>query len=182
MEMTSNCPLCDYPINPTDVSILCQHCGNVNEHHNVMFQCESCHTDLEKVVCPNCNREFTGMLLLGSYKFKLKGIEPFNIPPVDNQDAAYFLRKITGEEEFDFRWDKKPKAMMIYELNYSPSNLSFAKGMLLSVSIDLWEHLLESGEFNSMEDYLKKYVIGSISIEYDGQNSPIQVNAKPIQL
>jgi hypothetical protein len=181
MDTTSNCPLCNYPIDPTDISVTCNHCGNVNEHHNVMFQCGFCQTDLEKVVCPNCHKEFTGMLLLGSYTYKLKGIEPFNIPPVDNNDAALFLRKITGEEEFDFRWDKKPKSMMIYELIYSPSGQSSAKGMLLSVSIDLWEHLLGSGEFSTLEGYLKKYVIGSISIVYDN-SSPISVNAKPLQL
>ncbi|MFA6377627.1 MAG: hypothetical protein WCW63_03270 [Acholeplasmataceae bacterium] len=71
--------------------------------------------------------------------------------------------------------------MMIYELNYSPSGQSSAKGMLLSVSIDLWKHLLESGEFNTMEQYLKKYVIGSISVEYEN-SSPIKVNAQPLQL
>lgn len=182
MELTGNCPFCNHPIDPTNVSVLCTQCGQINEHHNIIFNCDFCHTDIDKMACPNCKKEFTGILLIGSYKYKTKFIEPFNIPPVDNFEAANFLKKITGDEEFDFIWDEPPKAMMVYELKYAYPEYSYAHGMLLSISIDLWEHLLSSGEFSTMEPYLKKYVIGSITIEYGGNLPTTRIKAKPLKL
>lgn len=182
MELKGNCPLCNHPINPLDISILCKHCGKTNEHHNVIFNCDFCQGDLDKMACPNCKKEFTSMLLLGSYKYKTKHIEPFNIHPVDNINATNFFKNLTGEEEFDFAWDEKPKSMMFYKLKYDYPEYSIAHGMLLSISIDLWEHLLNSGKFSTMEQYLKKYVIGSITIEYGGTIPSIRIKAKPLKL
>ncbi len=182
MELQGNCPLCNHPIDILDTTIVCKHCGKTNEHHNIMFNCDYCQKDLEKMTCPKCKKEFSVTLLIGSYTYKIKNIEPFNIPPVDNIEAARFLKKMTGVEEFDFKWDEKPKSMMIYELNYAYPEYSIAYGMLLSISIDLWEHLLNSGEFSTMEQYLKRYVIGSITIEYGGNISSILIKAKPLKL
>lgn len=182
MKNSGNCPLCKYNIDPTNVSIKCEKCGYLNEHHNVMFNCDNCYTDLDKMICPRCNKEFTGMLLLGGYKYKMKVLEPFNIPPVDNHKAASFLGKITGEEEFDFVWDEKPKAMMIYKLEYVYPHFSFAEGKLFSISFDTWQHILNSGEFNTVESFEKKYVIGKITIAYGGHLPNIQIKAEPLKL
>ena len=182
IKLGAPCPLCGFRLNPDNLTIRCKKCGHINEHHDIMFNCDNCHSDLDKVECPSCHKEFTGMLLLGSYTYKIDKIEPFNIPPVDNNDAALFMKHITGDEDFSFTWDEKPKAMMIYELKYSYPKQSYLHGLLLSVSIDLWEHELGSGRHTTIEPYLKQYVIGLITIEIGGDIHGVKISAKPLKL
>jgi|GEM_PF-6579567 len=182
IKVGAPCPLCGFRLNPDDLTIRCKKCGHTNEHHDVMFNCDNCHAELDKVECPNCHNEFTGMLLLGNYTYKVGQIEPFNIPPVDNNDAALFMKHLSGDEDFSFTWDEKPKAMMIYELKYSYPKQSYLHGWLLSVSIDLWEHELNIGRHSTMEPYLKEFVIGTITIKFDGDSSRINISAKPLKL
>jgi hypothetical protein len=32
----------------------------------------------------------------------LRDVEPFNVPPVDNQEAAQLMRRLTGGETFEW--------------------------------------------------------------------------------
>lgn len=66
----------------------------------------------------------------------LRELEPFNIPPVNNQEAALFTRKLTGNESFEFDGVSRPKAFLIHSLKYNYPRHSFAHGWLMSVNID----------------------------------------------
>ena len=71
----------------------------------------------------------------------LREIEPFNIPPVDNDEAASFMRRLTGNETFEWFGDRRPRAMMIYSLKYAYPSHSFGHGWLLPISVDGFERV-----------------------------------------
>lgn len=112
----------------------------------------------------------------------LKEIEPFNIPPVDNNQAGMFMRHLTGNEEFEYESDKKPLSMLLYEINYKHPALSTARAYLLGIDIDTFEDICNSDQYETMDPILKKYVIGIIRIEIGGDLSSPRVYGKEFDL
>lgn len=98
----------------------------------------------------------------------LAEIEPFNIPPVDNNSAALFMKYLQGHEAFEFTGIKKPKSLMIYSLKYAYPRHSFTDGYLLSISIDEFTSKAQSGMYPTTEGLLKGNVVGRLHIEYGG--------------
>ena len=100
---------------------------------------------------------------------RLRELELINIPTVDNQEAAMFTKRITGNESFEFDGKVKPKLIMLHSLKYNYPNHSFATGWLLSLDYDALMNL--NNQYQNDDDYnsiLKKYIVGSIHIEYGG--------------
>ena len=112
----------------------------------------------------------------------LSELEPFNIPPVDNQNAALFTQRLTGSETFEFNGTQTPRSMLIYSLKYNWPRHSYANAWLLSVDIDSFLDECNSGMHSTMEPILKRYVIGSIDIEYGGNLTSTQVRARKLSL
>lgn len=113
---------------------------------------------------------------------RLREVEPFNFPPVDNQEAALFMRHLTGNETFEFDGDQKPKSMLIYDLIYKYPRLCSAHGWLLSVDIDTFENMCDSGKFNTMEPILKATIIGTIGIDLGGNLTYPSMYASKVKL
>ncbi len=76
----------------------------------------------------------------------------------------------------------KPKSMLLHSLKYNLPRHSFAHGYLLSINVDKFMEIGESGVHKSMGDLLQIYVIGSIEIEYGGNISDTVVRAKSLKL
>lgn len=108
----------------------------------------------------------------------LREIEPFNVPPVDNQQAGLFMRHLTGNETFSFSGEKRPKSVMFYSVVYKYPRLCSAHGWLLSVDIDTFEGLCGSGQF-TMEQIMKEVKIGSIGIDLGGDLSSPKLYSNP---
>ena len=99
----------------------------------------------------------------------LKELEPINIPTIDNQEASMFTNHLTGNEIFKFDGNVKPQLLLIHSLKYNYPSHSFATGWLLSIDYDTLMTL--SNQYQNDDDYnssLKKYMVGSIHIEYGG--------------
>ena len=111
----------------------------------------------------------------------LREIEPFNIPPVDNDEAASFMRRLTGNETFEWPGGQRPRAMMIYSLKYAYPRHSFGHGWLLPVSIDEFERICSTAT-GTMSEMLKQHVIVTIAIEYGGDLPGVSINAKTLRL
>ena len=109
----------------------------------------------------------------------LAEIEPFNIPPVDNNSAALFMKYLQGHEAFEFNGIKKPKAIMIYSLKYAYPRHSFADGYLLSIDIDEFTSRAQSGMYSTTETLLKGNVVGRLHIEYGGTLSEPELKFSP---
>ncbi len=112
----------------------------------------------------------------------LKEIDPFNIPPVDNQQAAMFTKHLTGTETFEFDATQKPKSVLFYDLKYNYPRHSYAHGWLLSIDIDTLSDICNSGEVSTMEPILKTYIVGAIHIEYGGNLAGIRLEANKLSL
>jgi hypothetical protein len=112
----------------------------------------------------------------------LRELEPFNIPPVDNHQAAMFTKQLTGSESFEFDGNVKPKSYLINSLKYNYPRASFAYGLLLSVNIDTFIDMCNSGRHQTMEPILKTTVIGSILIEYGGNITSTRITANNLSL
>ncbi len=110
----------------------------------------------------------------------LNKVEPFNIPPVDNDEAALFMKHLTGNETFEFSGDKRPLCMMIYDLKYSYPNHSYAHGWLLSISLDELIEISNLGAYPTMESIIKKYILGTIGIEFGGNFAEPNIYTKAI--
>lgn len=106
----------------------------------------------------------------------LREVEPFNVPPVDNQEAAQFMRRLTGGETFECSGNQRPRCMMIYFLKYDHSARSFAQGWLFPMSIDELDRICNSHS-GTMEDILKTHGLGSIRIEYGGNLAGASITA-----
>ncbi len=115
-------------------------------------------------------------------KITLREIEPFIIPPVDNHQAAMFTKHLTGSESFEFDSDQRPKAFLIHSLKYNYPRHSFAHGWLLSVDIDSFLNMCNSGKYPTMDPILKSTVIGSIGIEYGGNLTSTSIIAAKLSL
>lgn len=102
---------------------------------------------------------------------KLSEIEPYAIPPVDNQTASLFLRHLKGSETFEFYGATKPKSMFLYDLNYKYPRLTSAHGYLLSINIDTFETYCETNPTLTLAYVFKKYRIGDIHIDLGGDLS-----------
>ncbi len=113
---------------------------------------------------------------------QLREMEPFNIPPVDNHQAGLFTKHLKGNEIFEFNGDKTPKAFLIHSLKYNYPRHSFATGWLLSVNIDTFLDMCNSGRHQTMEPILKSTVIGSIQIEYGGDLPSTSIKANKVSL
>jgi hypothetical protein len=109
-------------------------------------------------------------------------LEPFNIPPVDNTQAALFMRRLTGREAFTFPGAQKPIGMIVYDLKFAHPRHSYAHGFLLSVSADAFQRACETSNELTMEPLFKRYVIGKIHIEYGGTLQSTVVTAEALDL
>lgn len=108
----------------------------------------------------------------------LSEIEPFNIPTVDSNRAALFIKHLTGGESFSFDGAEAPKSMMIYSLEYNYPHHSFANSYLLSINIDTYDEVCSPAQPDEMEDLMKKYIIGTLDIEFGGTCPGIEIRAK----
>lgn len=113
---------------------------------------------------------------------QLREMEPFNIPPVDNHQAGLFTKHLTGNEIFEFNGDKTPKAFLIHSLKYNYPRHSFAHGWLLSVDVDTFLNMCNSGGHSTMEPILKSTIIGSIQIEYGGDLPNTKIIANKVSV
>ena len=95
--------------------------------------------------------------------FKLKDIEPFNIPPVDNEKAEHFFKQLTGNEAFILETDRKPLSMILFYVRNDFPKKSYAKGLLLSINVDDFKE--KSRNEKVMEDLFNEFAIASITIE-----------------
>ena len=109
----------------------------------------------------------------------LREIEPFNVEPVSNEDAALFMRHLTGNETFEFDGDQEPKSMMINELKFNLPRHSYASGYLLNVNIEMFE---QAGKFLTMEAVYENHIIGKIYIEYGSNIQGVNLNAERLSL
>ncbi len=85
------------------------------------------------------------------------------------------IKKINENEIFDFKSEKKPLCMMIYHLNYSYPNQCSCDGYLLSIDINKFLSICESGEFSTMEQILKEYTIAKIKIKYSANPNDFKI-------
>jgi len=99
--------------------------------------------------------------------FILKDIEPFNIPPVNNDIAESFFKQLTGGESFMLDNDIKPLSMIIFYARNDFPKHSYVKGLLLSINIDNFQK--KSSNEKVMEDLFNEFAIASITIEIGGE-------------
>ena len=115
-------------------------------------------------------------------RMQLSEIEPINIPPVDNNEAAAFMRHLTGNEILEFAGCQQPRLMIIYSLKYAWPHHCFAHGWLLSIDYETLSSLSDSDEYATMEPIMKKFLVGTIGIEFGGTLQSPTVSAKPLSL
>ncbi len=115
-------------------------------------------------------------------RMQLKEVEPINVPPVDNDEAAAFMRHLTGNETLDFSGCQQPRLMIIYSLKYAWPHHSFAHGWLLSIDYETLASLSGSDEYGTMEPIMKRFLVGTIGIELGGTLPSPTVSAKPVSL
>ena len=113
---------------------------------------------------------------------KLKDIEPFNIPPVENYIATKFMRHLSGNETFEFNGDTIPLSVMIFEINYQYPDYSYAYGLMLSIDIDTFYSLCNNLLDENMEPMLKNYGVGKIKIEFGGNLDDVKITANSLSL
>ena len=102
--------------------------------------------------------------------------------PIEIADVTSFFKPLTGEEEFQFNWDVKPEAMVIYTLEGSYPEYCKAKGFLLPINIPSWEKELASGRYTELTPYLEEFIIGQITLELGGNIKEIKIKAEPLKL
>ncbi len=115
-------------------------------------------------------------------KIKLSQVEPFSAPHIDKHQAALFSAHLTPSDTFDFNGDKIPKSMLLHTLKFNLPRHSFAHGYLLSIDVDRFIQICETGVYKSMGEILQIYVIGAIEIEYGGEMSDTKIRAKSLKL
>lgn len=113
-------------------------------------------------------------------RLSLRQVEPANIPPVGNVHAANFMRHLTGGEQFEFTGSDFPRALLLYEMNYAYPQHSYARGYLLSTSLDRFHR--EARQYETMQPVMSRYVIGWLKIEIGGHLTSANVTAGPLDL
>jgi hypothetical protein len=106
---------------------------------------------------------------------RIKDVEPFNLPNVDNEQAGSFLRRLSGMETFEFNNTPKPKSMVLFYFNNRYPDYSNARGALLSIGIDQFQELCRSA--TNMAQTMKPNIVGYINIEYGGNIDGVQISA-----
>jgi hypothetical protein len=109
---------------------------------------------------------------------RLRDVEPFNVPPVDNDRAALFMRHLTGKEEFDWAGSQKPRCMMVFRVEYQYPERCVAHALLFPMDIDAFLAMCASAN-GAMGDVINAHAIGSIRIEYGGSLATVAVEASP---
>ena len=100
--------------------------------------------------------------------FKLKELEPINLPNVDNHEANRFMNHLTGDETIDVDFIQKPKCWAIYDLKYKYPRHSFAQGFLFTITA------LEIELKNS--DELQNYICGTLYAEFGGNCEKVNLS------
>ena len=111
----------------------------------------------------------------------LRDVEPFNIPPADNEAAFKFTSHLTGSESFEFD-GMQPRSMIIYSVKYNYPRHCLADAWLLSVGVDEFTRICERTSEPTMEQILKDFVVGSIHIEYGGACNGVMISSKKLSL
>jgi hypothetical protein len=108
----------------------------------------------------------------------LRDVAPFNLPPVDNAQAAAFMSRLTGTEAFAWEASRRPRSVLVHSLKYAYPRHSFATGFLLSCDIDTFQAACLVSE--TMPPILQRYVVGKLHIEYGGTLESVVIIASPI--
>ena len=109
-------------------------------------------------------------------RFQLRDIEPFNVPPVDNDQAAAFMRHLTGNELVDWTGSVMPQCMMVFRVEYAYPQRCVAHALLFSMDVDALVAVCESAS-GDMGDVINEHAIGSIRVEYGGALSGVAIHA-----
>jgi len=109
----------------------------------------------------------------------LKEVEPFNLNGVDDNQAALFLRHLSGNESFEFSSEKRPKSIALHTVKYKHPRLCSAHGWLLSVDINTFEMLSNQigSDIDLFQQMLKEVTIGNIGIDLGGDLSNPRIYA-----
>lgn len=108
---------------------------------------------------------------------QLKEIEPYNISNTSDDDAQKFLRRLSGNESFDFKGSIKPKCMLLDCVIYKDrAGLNTVTGHLMSITVDKVLQLNDIGI--SIEGILEEYKIGWIQIDYRTEENPPNVSIR----
>lgn len=95
-------------------------------------------------------------------------IEPFNIPPVNNEEAGSLMKQLSGNETFEFAGRQKPLSMCIFDLQHHCPNHCHAYGLLLSIDVDTFYSICKNAIHEEVKPIIKKYSLGLIKIEFGG--------------
>jgi hypothetical protein len=118
-----------------------------------------------------------------SMQLRLSDVEPFNVPPVDNDEAARFMRHMTGREPFTFNGSTRPRSFLINSLKFAHPRHSFAHGFLLSCDVDTLRDACSAGSAGgTMQPILKQYIVGTLHIECGGNLADTVVTAATFKL
>ena len=108
-------------------------------------------------------------------KISLWEIEPFNIPPVANEEAGTFMKHLSGNETFEYVGEKRPQSMCIFDMQYDYPNHCYAYGLLLSIDVDTFYSICKNVIHEEIEPIIKKYSLGSIKIEFGGDLNEVKI-------
>ena len=106
----------------------------------------------------------------------LQQVQAANISSVtNNQEAAQFMRHLTGNEMFDFNSKIMPKSMLIHSLKCNYPSHSVASGWLYRVSLDQ----IEISDYSN--EQLQELMIGTITIEFGGTlKDEVRISTTPL--
>ena len=108
--------------------------------------------------------------------YRMKNIEAFNVDTVDNDKAAHFFRKLSGNETFTLDTNEKPLSMMFFNLSNNLPQYSYANGFLLSISIDDAE--TKTGHIDKIGDFLNQHALAAIKVEQGGNLEEAKITVK----
>lgn len=109
-------------------------------------------------------------------RLQLRDVEPFNVPPVDNDQAAAFMRHLTGNELFEWEGSKRPQCMMVFLIQYAHPQRCVAHALLFPMDVNALIAVCELAGGN-MGDVINEHAIGSIRIEYGGGLPNVAIQA-----
>lgn len=109
-------------------------------------------------------------------KLQLRDIEPFNVPPVDNDQAAAFMRHLTGSEDFEWTGAQRPRCMMVFRLEYAYPQRCAALALLFPMSVDALVTICESAS-GDMGDVIQRHAIGIVRVAYGGAETGVTIEA-----
>jgi len=99
---------------------------------------------------------------------KLMDVEPYAIPPVEDNIAQMFLRHLTGNETFEYYGNQKPKCWLIKDLNYKYPRLTSAHGLLLSIDVNSFIQYCQANPTAPFQSVLNKYYLCDLHIDLGG--------------